>query len=205
MSDMPFNAAQHQASTLSLPPGPWVTVLDCLCAHFAAVSREQWLDRISRGRVLDALGQPIPVDLAYRQGLRIHYFREVPNEKAIPLEEQVLHIDEHLVVADKPHFLPVTPTGEYVEHTRCAGSSGASTIPTWCRCTASTGIPPGWCCSPQTPPHAPPTSRCFLRGVSTSTTKLSPAPCRSMNFPDPLQPLGARRAVLSHARSGGGQ
>lgn len=117
MPDTPFNPAQHQASTLSLPPGPWATVLDCLCAHFAAVSREQWLDRIGRGRVLDAQGQPISVDLAYRQDLRIHYFREVPNEKAIPFEEQVLHIDEHLVVADKPHFLPVTPTGEYVEHT----------------------------------------------------------------------------------------
>lgn len=117
MSDTPFNPAHHQASTLSLPAGPWATVLDCLCAHFAAVGREQWLDRIARGRVLDALGQPITVNLAYRQGLRIHYFREVPNEKAIPFEEQLLHVDDHLVVADKPHFLPVTPTGEYVEHT----------------------------------------------------------------------------------------
>lgn len=117
MSDSPFNPAHHQASTLSLPAGPWTTVLDCLCAHFSAISREQWLDRMDRGRVLDADGQPVAVDLAYRQGLRIHYFREVANEKAILAQEQVLYVDEHLVVADKPHFLPVTPTGEYVEHT----------------------------------------------------------------------------------------
>ncbi|MGY4493502.1 pseudouridine synthase [Pseudomonas sp. TE3610] len=117
MSDSPFNPAHHQASTLSLPPGPWTTVLDCLCDHFKAIDRAQWLDRIARGKVLDAQGQPIAVDLAYKQGLRIHYFREVPNEKPIAAQEHILHVDEHLVVADKPHFLPVTPTGEYVEHT----------------------------------------------------------------------------------------
>ncbi|MGH8391585.1 MAG: pseudouridine synthase, partial [Pseudomonas sp.] len=112
-----FSAAQHQASTLYLPPGAWATVLDCLCEHFQAISREQWLDRIARGRVLDINGTPINQDLAYREGLCIYYFREVPNEKVIPVQETILYADEHLVVADKPHFLPVTPAGEYVEQT----------------------------------------------------------------------------------------
>ena len=84
---------------------------------FSAIGREQWLDRIARGRVLDAHGQPIALDLPYKEGLRIHYFREVPDEKPIPVVESILYADEHLVVADKPHFLPVTPAGEYVEQT----------------------------------------------------------------------------------------
>lgn len=117
MSESAFSAANRQASTLYLPPGAWATVLDCLCAHFSAISREQWLDRIARGRVLDANGVPIGAALAYREGLRIHYFREVPNETPIPVQESILYADEHLVVADKPHFLPVTPAGEYVEQT----------------------------------------------------------------------------------------
>ena len=117
MSSQPFIAAEHQASTLHLPPGKWPTVLDCLSEHFNAISREQWLDRIARGRVLDADGAPISAQLAYREGLRIHYFREVPNETPIPVQEAILYADEHLVVADKPHFLPVTPGGEYVEQT----------------------------------------------------------------------------------------
>ncbi|OAI91949.1 pseudouridine synthase [Pseudomonas putida] len=112
-----FDPASQQASTVCLPPGNWSTVLDCLCEHFKAIGREVWLDRFARGRVLDAQGQPIAVDHPYRVGLRIHYFREVPNEKPIPVLEEILHVDEHLVVADKPHFLPVTPTGEYVEQT----------------------------------------------------------------------------------------
>lgn len=117
MSTQLFNAAEHQASTLYLPPGHWPTVLDCLCEHFRAISREQWQDRIARGRVLDAHGVPISPQLAYKEGLRIHYFREVPNETPIPVQETILYADEHLVVADKPHFLPVTPAGEYVEQT----------------------------------------------------------------------------------------
>ncbi|MDR0281464.1 MAG: pseudouridine synthase [Paucimonas sp.] len=112
-----FDPAKHQASTVCLPPGNWATVLDCLCEHFQAIGRDAWLDRFARGRVLDAQGQPLALDHPYRQGLRIHYFREVPNEKPIPVLESILHVDEHLVVADKPHFLPVTPTGEYVEQT----------------------------------------------------------------------------------------
>ena len=85
MSTQPFNAAEHQASTLYLPAGSWLTVLDCLCEHFRAISREQWLDRIARGRVLDADGAPISAQLRYKEGLRIHYFREVPNETPIPV------------------------------------------------------------------------------------------------------------------------
>lgn len=104
-------------STLHLPPGNWTTVLDCLCARFPAIERDVWLERMARGRVLDAEGTPLGPTHAYRVGLRVHYFREVAAETPIPFSEQVIHVDEHLLVADKPHFLPVMPAGEYVEQT----------------------------------------------------------------------------------------
>jgi len=105
------------ASTVHLPAGAWATVLDGLCAHFSTVSCAQWLDRIARGRVLDGQGIAITPDTPYRTGMRIHYYREVADEVPIPFTETVLHVDEHLVVADKPHFLPVTPAGGFVEQT----------------------------------------------------------------------------------------
>lgn len=104
-------------SVLHLPRGPWLTVLDCLCAQFPAISREQWLDRMARGRVTDTDGSPIDSTQQYREGLRVQYFREVVNETPIPFVETVLYADEHLIVVDKPHFLPVTPAGEYVAET----------------------------------------------------------------------------------------
>ncbi len=116
MSSPPFRR-DSQASTVHLPVGEWTSVLDALCACFPAISRGQWLDRISRGRVLDGDGAAIAVDSPYRAGLRVHYYREVVDEATIPFTETVLHADEHLVVADKPHFLPVTPAGGFVEQT----------------------------------------------------------------------------------------
>lgn len=111
----PWVTRDTPASTVHLPPGDWASVLDALCARFAMIPREQWLDRIARGRVLDAQGVAITPHTPYRAGLRIHYYREVVDEAPIPFIESVLHLDEHLLVADKPHFLPVTPAGGFVE------------------------------------------------------------------------------------------
>ena len=109
--------AEAVASTLQLPPGTWATLLDGLCARFPQIERARWLERFSRGRVLDSARQPLAADAPYRVGATIHYFREVAEEPRIPFEETILHVDEHLLVADKPHFLPVAPAGAYVRET----------------------------------------------------------------------------------------
>lgn len=105
------------ASCVQLPPGEYASLLDGLCARFPAVSRGQWLDRLQRGRVLDAGLQPFASNAPYRAGAQVHYFREVADERAIPFDEGIVHADQDLVVADKPHFLPVAPTGAWVRET----------------------------------------------------------------------------------------
>ena len=123
----PYGAGVHNArvkdafaSRLQLPPGPWATVLDALCDRFPAVGRARWIDRMQRGLVRDAAGAALAVDAPHRVGLEIRYQREVADEVPVPFEETLLHVDAHLVVADKPHFLPVTPSGDYLEHTLSA-------------------------------------------------------------------------------------
>jgi tRNA pseudouridine32 synthase/23S rRNA pseudouridine746 synthase len=121
MSETIPPALKHQVvSTLQLPPGPWKTVLDCLCAHFKHIEREQWLSRMARGRVLDAQDQALTPTSAYRVGITVRYFREVANEVVIPFAERIVYADADIVVADKPHFLPVTPKGIYVQETLLA-------------------------------------------------------------------------------------
>jgi tRNA pseudouridine32 synthase/23S rRNA pseudouridine746 synthase len=107
-------------SALRLPAGPFATVLDCLCARFAAISREEWSSRMARGLVRDAAGQPLDAATPHRAGLEVRYFREVATETPIPYLEAILHADADLVVADKPHFLPVAPVGGWVEQTLLA-------------------------------------------------------------------------------------
>lgn len=105
------------ASALQLPPGAWATVLDCLCERFPAVARAQWLERMARGRVVDDAGSRVTPETPYRVGLEVHYYREVPDEPPIPFDEVILHADADVLVADKPHFLPVTPAGAHVHET----------------------------------------------------------------------------------------
>ena len=104
-------------SRIQLPPGDWPTVLDALLARFPKIARETWLDRIERGRVLDARHVPITEETPHRTGDEIWYWREVRDEPRIDAVETLLHVDEHLVVVDKPHGLPVLPAGRYVAET----------------------------------------------------------------------------------------
>lgn len=107
-------------SCLALPRmkhSPWATVLDHLAERLPAVSRSQWAERMASGGVLGDDGQPLAPDAPYAHGARIYYWRELPSEPPIPFEAQVLFEDELLVVADKPHFLPVTPGGRFVRET----------------------------------------------------------------------------------------
>lgn len=108
------------ASRFQLPPGPWTTVLDALCACFPKVDRTTWTSRFVRGRVFDASGTPLPVDTPYRVGVEIRYYREVVAEVRLDAEETILHVDTDLIVVDKPHFLPVMPGGGYVADTLLA-------------------------------------------------------------------------------------
>jgi tRNA pseudouridine32 synthase/23S rRNA pseudouridine746 synthase len=105
------------ASTLQLPAGPWPTVLDCLCERFPAVAPGAWRERMARGRVVDGDGRAITPTTPHRVGLEVHYYREVADEPTIPFAEAVLHADADLLVADKPHFLPVAPVGVHVHET----------------------------------------------------------------------------------------
>jgi tRNA pseudouridine32 synthase/23S rRNA pseudouridine746 synthase len=82
-----------------------------------AVPRADWVQRLAQGRVLAENGEALASDAPYVGGTRVYYYRDVPDEAPIPFEETVLFQDEHLVVADKPHFLPVTPGGRFVRQT----------------------------------------------------------------------------------------
>jgi tRNA pseudouridine32 synthase/23S rRNA pseudouridine746 synthase len=90
-------------------------MLDFLAERLSVVDRAAWAGRLARGEVLDDDGQPLQPDAPFQPGARIHYYRHLDDEPTIPFEETVLFQDEHLLVADKPHFLPVTPGGRYVQ------------------------------------------------------------------------------------------
>ena len=104
-------------SCVGLPAGEWPTFTDFLVQRFPAIGRETWLDRMAAGLVVDEFGGPVTPERPYRGHMRLYYYRALPAETRIPFEAEILFQDEHLVVADKPHFLPVTPSGHYLQET----------------------------------------------------------------------------------------
>jgi tRNA pseudouridine32 synthase/23S rRNA pseudouridine746 synthase len=104
-------------SCVALPAGSWPTLADFLQHHFPSVARTEWVARMLRGEVLDAAGAPLAPSAPYRPHAKIFYYRSVAAETRIPFEAAVLYQDDYLIVADKPHFLPVTPAGRYVQET----------------------------------------------------------------------------------------
>lgn len=110
------------ASCVALPQppagtAPWSCTLEFLAQRLPRVSRADWHARMARGEVLDDNAQPVAPDAPYRSGTRLYYWRTLDAEPVVPFEERVLFQDAHLVVADKPHFLPVTPGGRFVQQT----------------------------------------------------------------------------------------
>jgi tRNA pseudouridine32 synthase / 23S rRNA pseudouridine746 synthase len=102
-------------SCVGLPQGHWPTIVEFLIERFPAISREAWMARIEAGDVIDEHGAPVTAQRRYQAPLRVYYYRTLDTEVRIPFDEQVLFQDDQLVVVDKPPFLPVTPTGKYLQ------------------------------------------------------------------------------------------
>jgi tRNA pseudouridine32 synthase/23S rRNA pseudouridine746 synthase len=92
-------------------------MLSFLVERFPLVSADLWRGRMARGEVVSGEGVVLTPESAYRRGMRIFYYRELERETPIPFEEGILFQDEHLLVVDKPHFLPTIPTGRFVQET----------------------------------------------------------------------------------------
>lgn len=100
-----------------LPAGPWKTVIDFFQEQYPHVQASTWKARMAKGQVLDETGCRVDANTTFRAGACIFYYRELEFENPIPFSEQVLYQDERILVADKPHFLPVVPSGRFLRET----------------------------------------------------------------------------------------
>lgn len=94
-----------------------VMLLDFLAAKFPRIGRQEWTRRIDRNLVLREDRTPLNLASSLEAGTKVLYYREVDAEPILPFEEKILFKNDHLIVACKPHFLPVVPSGPYVNET----------------------------------------------------------------------------------------
>lgn len=104
-------------SSIVLPAGPWARLADFLRERFPEVAAEIWLGRAARGELRLLNGETTGPEQPYKAGGTLYYYRELEAEPEIPFQAELIYRDDHLLVADKPHFLPVVPAGRYLQQT----------------------------------------------------------------------------------------
>jgi len=115
---MQVNSEGVSASRVFLPDDQThPNLLQFFITQFPHIDVKEWEDRFAQGLVLNDLGQALEASSAYQPNTHLIYFRRLAREPEIPFEEEILFQDEHILVADKPHFLPVTPSGLYLHQT----------------------------------------------------------------------------------------
>lgn len=101
-------------SRVRLPEsGPWATTLEYLLARFH-VERVALLEKVTGHEVVDDTGLEVDEHLPFRPNSFVYLYRDPLPEPRVPFEVEVLYRDEHILAADKPHFLSSLPNGSFV-------------------------------------------------------------------------------------------
>ncbi|SDP65984.1 tRNA pseudouridine32 synthase / 23S rRNA pseudouridine746 synthase [Arthrobacter sp. ok909] len=104
------------ATRLRLPDeGPWETALDYMMHRWGHIDPQGIEDRFDAGEIVGEAGVALDRATPLQDHTFIWYYRTLPPETRIPVELTILHQDDHLLVVDKPHFLPTTPGGTYIQ------------------------------------------------------------------------------------------
>ena len=69
------------------------------------------------GEVVDQHGAVLDPTTVLPPGATVYLYRDLREEVPVPFDIAVLHQDEDIVVADKPHFLATMPRGRHVVQT----------------------------------------------------------------------------------------
>lgn len=94
--------------------GPWSTIAEYVVERFGHLDADELYRRFDAGEIVAADGSPIRRDTTLGAEPFVWYYRDLPVEEPVPFREEILHVDDDLVVIDKPHFLPTTPGGRYL-------------------------------------------------------------------------------------------
>ncbi|MET8568346.1 pseudouridine synthase [Streptomyces sp. NPDC004783] len=110
--------------------GSWATVREHLVERLSGAGAGTVEGMFDAGLIVGADGRAVPAEAPYEPGMYVWFHRELPPEVPVPFPVDVVYRDEHIVVADKPHFLATTPRGGHVTETALARLRRELGIPT---------------------------------------------------------------------------
>ncbi len=118
------------ATRLRLPDeGPWDTAMDYMLHRWGHIDPQGIEDRFDAGEIVGEGGVALSRHTPLSDHTFIWYYRTLPPEERLPVEINILHQDEHILVVDKPHFLPTTPGGTYIQESALVRLRNALNLP----------------------------------------------------------------------------
>ncbi|NIE96269.1 pseudouridylate synthase [Acinetobacter sp. Tr-809] len=106
------------ASKVFLPDDVSIpTIFEYLCQHFPHIQISEWQQRFADELIYAADGTKLILESRYTPNTHIFYYRFLAHEVPVPFQHEILFENDDLLVVDKPHFLTMTPTGQYVQET----------------------------------------------------------------------------------------
>jgi tRNA pseudouridine32 synthase / 23S rRNA pseudouridine746 synthase len=94
---------------------PPATIFEHLLSRFPHIQERVWRERVLAGRVTLSDGATLREESPYRHGIFVFYSKEVASEPQPGEEPAIVYRDEHILVVDKPHGMPVQPAGQFLE------------------------------------------------------------------------------------------
>ncbi|WP_327701997.1 pseudouridine synthase [Streptomyces decoyicus] len=102
------------------PDGAWGTVRDHLLDRFQGAIGAQRVDAMLGAGRFVGTGGALSGGEPYEPGRYVWFHRDFAPEVPVPFEVGIVHRDERIVIADKPHFLATTPRGRHITETALA-------------------------------------------------------------------------------------
>ncbi len=98
------------------------TIFEYLCQQFTHITPEQWRQRFLDNLIFIKTSDGflmIGINELYQtvQESHLYYYRSLDAEVVVPFEHEIIFENDRFMVVDKPHFLTMTPSGNYVSQT----------------------------------------------------------------------------------------
>lgn len=97
--------------------GGWATLREHLHQRLTRVDNDRIDEMFVTGSYVDDAGAPLRLDTPYTPDTVIWFHRDLPDEVEVPFRVEVLHVDDRIVVVDKPPFLATIPRGQHILQT----------------------------------------------------------------------------------------
>ena len=93
------------------------SIYEYLINQFPHINQVEWQQRFKNQLIIDEAGNYLTIQTPYIAGTHVYYYRFLDHEVHVPFYEKILFENEHLLVVDKPHFLTISPSGQYLQET----------------------------------------------------------------------------------------